>query len=69
MEFPRAREGEGGGFADIAGEGRLFGGVNVEGAAGREGVFVQDAEVGPVWFGGGREGVVVSEAVNIVRAT
>lgn len=68
MEFPRAGEGEGGGFADVAGEGGLFGGVDVKGAAGMEGVFVEDAEVGPVWFGGGRIGLVFSEAVDIVRA-
>lgn len=45
MEFPRPGEGESVRFGDIAGEGCAFGRVDVEGAAGEEGVFVQDAEI------------------------
>lgn len=67
MEFPRAGEGEGAGFGDVTGEGGAFAGVDMEGASRREGVFVEDAEVGPVWFGDGRVAVVFSEAAGILR--
>lgn len=67
MEFPRAGEGEGAGFGDVAGYGGAFAGVDMECAAGWESVLVEDAEVGPVWFGDGRMALFFSEAKHLMR--